>query len=131
MTFKESQVLKTQFGHLLCIISICIASKRIRLNPDIINNISQIAHLEANKHELSRIIFAGGFVASNPYVWTRFAYAVEFWSKGTMRANFLSHDGYLGALGCLMSKLTPTDDAPDADTASGDGDGGAAKESPQ
>jgi len=30
------------------------------------------------------------------------AYAMEFWSNGTMKGLFLEHEGYFGALGCLL-----------------------------
>lgn len=30
------------------------------------------------------------------------AYAMEFWSNGTLKALFLEHEGYFGALGCLL-----------------------------
>lgn len=30
------------------------------------------------------------------------AYAMDYWSKGTLKALFLEHEGYFGALGCLL-----------------------------
>lgn len=30
------------------------------------------------------------------------AYAMEFWSNGTLKGLFLEHEGYFGALGCLL-----------------------------
>ena len=35
------------------------------------------------------------------------AYAVEFWSKGTIHALFLEHEGYSGALGAMLHTLDP------------------------
>ena len=29
------------------------------------------------------------------------AYAMDYWSKGTLKALFLEHEGYFGAMGCL------------------------------
>lgn len=30
------------------------------------------------------------------------AYAMDYWSKGTLKALFLEHEGYFGAIGCLI-----------------------------
>lgn len=30
------------------------------------------------------------------------AYAMDYWSNGTLRALFLEHEGYFGAMGCLL-----------------------------
>lgn len=30
------------------------------------------------------------------------ASALEYWSKGAIKALFLEHEGYFGALGCLL-----------------------------
>lgn len=30
------------------------------------------------------------------------AYAMDYWSKGTLKALFLEHEGYFGAMGCLI-----------------------------
>lgn len=30
------------------------------------------------------------------------SYAINFWSKGTMKALFLRHEGYLGAVGAFL-----------------------------
>lgn len=68
----------------------------------ITNNLTQIAFLNAEKHKIQRVIFAGGFLRTNPYVWMRLSYGINFWSKGSMEALFLQHDGYLGALGTFL-----------------------------
>lgn len=66
------------------------------------NNIAQIGYLNAKQHNVKRVYFAGGFLQENPYLWTRFSYAINFWSKGEMEAFFLTHNTYLGALGALL-----------------------------
>ncbi len=33
------------------------------------------------------------------------SYAMEFWSQGTMRALFLEHEGYFGAVGSVLIEL--------------------------
>jgi len=66
------------------------------------NNIAQIGYLNARIYGVQRIFFSGGFLQENSYVWGRFSYAVDFWSKGEMKAMFLLHNSYLGALGALL-----------------------------
>jgi len=68
------------------------------------NNIAQIGYLNAKVNNIQRIIFSGGFVQENPYLWSRFSYAVDFWSHGEMKAHFLQHNSYLGALGALLQQ---------------------------
>jgi type II pantothenate kinase len=34
------------------------------------------------------------------------SYAINFWSKGTIKALFLRHEGYLGAVGAFMKHRT-------------------------
>lgn len=69
------------------------------------NNITQIAYLNARLHSLKQIFFTGGFVQENKVLWERITFGLRFWSKGEMQANFLRHDGYLGALGALIAPL--------------------------
>jgi len=69
----------------------------------IANNIGQIAYLNAQKHNIKRMFFAGGFIQAGSYLWSRFSYAINFWSKGVMEPFFLLHDGYLGALGTIIT----------------------------
>ena len=35
------------------------------------------------------------------------SYAMEYWSQGTIRALFLEHEGYFGALGSMLMELEP------------------------
>lgn len=44
----------------------------------------------------------GNFLRVNPISMKLLAYAMEFWSNGTLKALFLEHEGYFGALGCLL-----------------------------
>jgi hypothetical protein len=34
------------------------------------------------------------------------SYAIRFWSKGSKRALFLRHEGYIGAIGCWIKQLS-------------------------
>jgi len=51
----------------------------------IANNIGQIAYLVAEIHKLDRIFFAGGFIEHNMFLWHKFSFAINFWSKGTKK----------------------------------------------
>eukprot|EP01105_Mastigella_eilhardi_P015311 TRINITY_DN3497_c0_g1_i3.p1 TRINITY_DN3497_c0_g1~~TRINITY_DN3497_c0_g1_i3.p1 ORF type:complete len:385 (-),score=134.33 TRINITY_DN3497_c0_g1_i3:92-1246(-) len=71
----------------------------------IADNIAQIAFLNAKLHHVKSVFFTGGFVMDNPIVWKAITWGVHFWSKGEMKAFFVRHDGYLGALGALLSSM--------------------------
>lgn len=65
-------------------------------------NIGQIAYLNARVHGLDRIYFGGNFIRDHPYTIADISYSVDFWSAGKMKALFLRHDGYLGAIGAFI-----------------------------
>lgn len=65
-------------------------------------NIGQIAHLNARVHGLDRIYFGGNFIRDHPYTIADISFAVDFWSHGRMKALFMRHDGYLGAIGAFI-----------------------------
>lgn len=73
-------------------------------------NIGQIAYLNARVHNLDRIYFGGNFIRNHPYTTADISFAVDFWSGGKMKALFLRHDGYLGAIGAFIgaSSASPT-----------------------
>jgi pantothenate kinase len=71
------------------------------------NNIAQIAYLNAIRFDCKQIFFTGGFIHDNPAAWARISFGLDFWSQSAMSACFLRHDGYLGALGCMLSGGTP------------------------
>lgn len=66
------------------------------------NNIGQIAYLNAQAHGISKIYFSGFYISGHPITMNTLSYAVSYWSKGQMQANFLRHEGYLGALGAFL-----------------------------
>ncbi|KAJ3118657.1 hypothetical protein HDU96_010641 [Phlyctochytrium bullatum] len=66
------------------------------------NNIGQIAYLNAQSHGIQRIYFSGFFIRGHPITMNTLNYAIQFWSKGKMKALFLRHEGYLGALGAFL-----------------------------
>lgn len=69
------------------------------------NNIGQIAYMNAEKHNLDRIYFGGGFIRGHAATISTLSYAIRFWSKGTKRALFLRHEGYLGGIGAWLKNL--------------------------
>jgi len=74
------------------------------------NNIGQVAYLNAQLHNTSRLYFVGNFLRHNNISQRRLAYAIDYWSKGKMEALFLEHEGYFGALGAfLLSQGIPTE----------------------
>lgn len=48
------------------------------------------------------MVFVGNFLRVNPISMKLLAYAMDYWSKGTLKALFLEHEGYFGAMGCLI-----------------------------
>ncbi|KAL1924465.1 uncharacterized protein VTP21DRAFT_4119 [Calcarisporiella thermophila] len=66
------------------------------------NNIGQIAYLNARAHNLKRIYFGGCFIRGHPVTMNTLSYAINFWSKGEIKALFLRHEGYLGAVGAFL-----------------------------
>ncbi|KAJ1969411.1 hypothetical protein IWQ62_000645 [Dispira parvispora] len=68
------------------------------------NNIGQIAYLNAKLHNIQRIYFGGSFIQGHPDTMHTLSYAIKFWSKGTIKALFLRHEGYLGAMGAYLKR---------------------------
>ena len=70
------------------------------------NNVGQLAHLNALRYKCKHIYFAGNFLrVKNTIAMRTLAYAITFWSKGTMEGLFLRHEGYCGALGAFLTTL--------------------------
>ncbi|XP_028966324.1 pantothenate kinase 1 [Galendromus occidentalis] len=71
----------------------------------ITNNIGSIARMCAINEGITRVVFVGNFLRVNALSMRMLAYAMHFWSKGSLKALFLEHEGYFGAAGCLMELL--------------------------
>ncbi len=65
-------------------------------------NIGQLAYLNARRVDTSRIYFCGNFLRRNEIASRQLAYAIDFWSKGVMQAQFFQHEGCFGALGSFL-----------------------------
>ncbi|OCT99019.1 pantothenate kinase 2, mitochondrial isoform X2 [Xenopus laevis] len=72
----------------------------------ITNNIGSIARMCAVNENINRVVFVGNFLRINTISTKLLAYALEYWSKGQLKAFFLEHEGYFGAVGALLELLT-------------------------
>ena len=68
--------------------------------------------MNAEKHNLDRIYFGGCFIRGHAATISTLSYAIRFWSKGTKRALFLRHEGYLGSIGAWLKNLSDGLDTP-------------------
>jgi pantothenate kinase len=64
--------------------------------------------LNAQQHDIKRIYFGGCFIRGHPITMNTLSYAIQFWSKGTMKALFLRHEGHLGAIGAVSRSYVQT-----------------------
>jgi pantothenate kinase len=71
----------------------------------ITQNIGQVAFLNARRHETRHIFFCGNFIRRNELASRKLAYAIDYWSKGEMEAQFLNHEGYFGAIGAYLGGI--------------------------
>ncbi|XP_078534821.1 pantothenate kinase 2, mitochondrial isoform X2 [Lissotriton helveticus] len=71
----------------------------------ITNNIGSIARMCALNENISRVVFVGNFLRINTISMKLLAYALDYWSKGQLKALFLEHEGYFGAVGALLELL--------------------------
>jgi type II pantothenate kinase len=69
-------------------------------------NIAQLAYLNARRFNSPRIVFAGNFLRHNDLTSKALAYSIHYWSKNSMEAAFLKHEGYFGTCGALMGNET-------------------------
>lgn len=71
----------------------------------ITNNIGSIARMCAVNESIDRVVFVGNFLRENEISMKLLAYAMDFWSGGSTKALFLEHEGYFGAVGCLLELM--------------------------
>lgn len=71
----------------------------------ITNNIGSIARMCAITEKMERVVFVGNFLRVNTISMKLLAYAMEYWSGGALKALFLEHEGYFGAMGCLLELM--------------------------
>ncbi|CAH2062417.1 unnamed protein product, partial [Iphiclides podalirius] len=89
----------------------CAAERRAKVSREdlaratlvtITNNIGSIARLCAVNESIERVVFCGNFLRVNPLSMKLLSYAMSYWSRGALKALFLEHEGYFGAVGCLL-----------------------------
>lgn len=73
----------------------------------ITQNIGHVAYLNARRVATNRIYFCGNFLRHNEIASRQLAYAIDFWSKSEVQAQFFHHEGFFGALGALLGQLQP------------------------
>ena len=54
---------------------------------------------------VQRVLFVGNYLCNNRLSMIMLAYAMEYWSQGDIKALFLQHEGYFGALGAMLLKV--------------------------
>jgi len=67
----------------------------------VLNNIAQVAFMNAQAHGLKQIFFTGGFLREGVMM-NVLTSALKFWSGGRMQAGFLKHNTYFGAMGAML-----------------------------
>nr|CAD7448217.1 unnamed protein product [Timema bartmani] len=58
----------------------------------ITNNIGSIARMCALNEKIEKVVFVGNFLRVNPISMKLLAHAMDYWSKGTLKALFLEHE---------------------------------------
>ena len=71
----------------------------------ITNNIGSIANLHAKAYGIKRIIYSGNFFHHNQTAMHLLSMSMRYWSAGSVKALFLEHEGYCGAVGALLGVL--------------------------
>jgi pantothenate kinase len=65
-------------------------------------NISQLATLTSQMHNIDDIFFVGNFVKNNNLGKEKITFGVDLNGGGKKRALFMTFDGFLGAIGCFL-----------------------------
>ncbi|XP_010877600.1 pantothenate kinase 2, mitochondrial isoform X2 [Esox lucius] len=74
----------------------------------ITNNIGSITRMVALNENIERVVFVGNFLRVNTLSMKLLSYAMDYWSHGQLKALFLRHEGYFGAVGALLELLNPS-----------------------
>ncbi|XP_043998850.1 pantothenate kinase 2, mitochondrial isoform X1 [Gambusia affinis] len=74
----------------------------------ITNNIGSITRMCALNENIEKVVFVGNFLRVNILSMKLLAYAMDYWSDGQLKALFLRHEGYFGAVGALLGLLHPS-----------------------
>lgn len=105
----QGDTVASSFGKMCCEQNRSAVSKNDLARAMLItitNNIGSIARMCAVNHKVECVVFVGNFLRCNTIAMKLLAYAMDYWSKGTMKALFLTHEGYFGAVGALLELKT-------------------------
>ncbi|KPJ15415.1 Mitogen-activated protein kinase kinase kinase 4 [Papilio machaon] len=72
-------------------------SRCLTHDPELRPRAADLAH-----HHFLLVVFCGNFLRVNPLSMKLLSYAMSYWSRGALKALFLEHEGYFGAVGCLL-----------------------------
>ncbi len=106
----NGDVVASSFGQMNCKQWRCKATVQDLARATLVtitNNIGSLARLCAKAEAIEQVIFVGNFLRINPISMKMLAYAMDYWSSGLMKALFCEHEGYFGAIGCLLELVTP------------------------
>lgn len=104
----QADTVASSFGNMISKDKRAAASKEDLARATLItitNNIGSIARMCAVSEGIDKVVFVGNFLRVNRLSMKLLAYAMDFWSNGTLKALFLEHEGYFGAVGCLMELM--------------------------
>ena len=62
-----------------------------------------MAYLNAKIHDIKNIYFAGSYIGGLDFTMETLTFAVDYWSQKNMKAMYLKRDGFLGAIGAMIS----------------------------
>ncbi|GBG24237.1 Pantothenate kinase 1 [Hondaea fermentalgiana] len=97
-------------------------------------NVTQIAFLNARLHKSKRVLFTGNFLRHNRIALRALSSMMQNWSRGSIQALFMEHEGYFGAIGTFLYSIDksthqqPDDEDMDNDTNSQESGGDEASE---
>jgi pantothenate kinase len=97
----------------------------------ITQHLGQLAFLNARRVETKRIYFSGNFLRRNELACRQLAYAISFWSKGDMQAQFFHHEGFFGALGTFLQRYSSLPESPAVSEAEGEQESSSGAEAEQ
>jgi type II pantothenate kinase len=80
------------------------------------------SYMNAEKYGLDRIYFGGCFIRGHAATISCLSYAIRFWSKGTVRAMFLRHEGFLGSIGAWIRNVEATEGGKAGENGQGQGE---------
>lgn len=104
----SGDIVASSFGNMACGEKRSQASKADLAKATLVtitNNIGSIAKMCAMAEGVERVVFVGNFLRVNEISLKLLAYAMDFWSDGALKALFLEHEGYFGAVGCLLELM--------------------------